>query len=413
MSKRESSENRAKDCWRALKRLGVWEESPWLPFWKRGRNGREREVARLRRVALGLLRARSGESAGWTAARALAWPGVLAAKAWLAARDPELPGFGGRWALGVWDLAAHNLRPKALRPLRATRPGDDGLTGLFVPDRENQALMVELIRGVADAEIGDKVCFDGFCRRHGLAHIALLAHGRGAVVEHAEAVWPEGDVFAKSAGLWGGQGAEALVFDGAGAWRDRLGRRLEREAPGEWAGSVYGEGRWLLQAMLRADSAWAAWSPGPVGTVRLTTVIVEPGGEPEVVAASMRLPRAGMVVDNFSAGALSAEIDAKTGRLGPALGHRGARRWHDVHPDTGGAITGAVVPDWPAYLALARAAHEAAPGLAAVGWDLTCRAGRPVLIEANPVFNIAPTVVLGETRWLEAMSRRFPAVKIS
>lgn len=384
---------------------------PWLPFWKRGRNEREREVARLRRVALALLRARDVEPAGWTAARALAWPGVLVAKAWLAARDPELAGFGGRLARGIWDLAAHNLRPRALRPLRATRPGDEALTGLFVPDRENQALMVELIRGVADAEIGDKVCFDGFCRRHGLAHIPLLAHGRGAVVEHVEAVWPEGDVFAKSAGLWGGQGAEALIFDGEGGWRDRLGRRLERENPGEWAGCVYGEDRWLLQAMLRADPAWAAWSPGPVGTVRLTTVIVERGGEPEVVAASMRLPRAGMVVDNFSAGALSAEIDAGTGRLGPALGHRGARRWHDVHPDTGGAITGAVVPDWAAYLALARAAHAAAPGLAAVGWDLTCRAGRPVLIEANPVFNIAPTVVLGETRWVEAMSRRFPAMK--
>lgn len=374
---------------------------PWFP----GRNERERAVRSLRRQALKLLRRGSDQGLGVWALRCLAWPVVLPIKAWKTAKDSEQAGIYRRFFRGCGDLAGRNIRPGALEPLRDVRRKFERTAALYVSDRENQALLIDLVDGVESATIGDKIVFAEFCRRHDLPSIGLLAYGRGRTVEKMSADWPTGDLFAKTSHLWGGQGAEALCRDSLeDGWRDQAGRLIRRDGIADWAEQTYGDQAWLVQPMYVVDPTWGAWSPGPLGTVRIVTVIVTPGDGPEIIAASMRLPRANMVVDNFSAGAFSAEIDWKTGTLGPALARSGAARWHDVHPDTGGGITGAVVPRWAESCALAIRAHAAAPDLAAVGWDISCHAGEPILLEANPVFNLAPTVVLGETRWVEAMT---------
>lgn len=390
------------------------QELSWLPPWPGPRDPRMRAVRSVRAAALRLVRtqARDAASAPILAFRSLVWPAVLPIKAWRSARDAGLPGFWPRFGQGCNDLALHNLRPDALRALRALRPGDMQVPRLYVADRENQAILIHLHRNAPNARLGDKIAFDTFCRQHRLAHIPILAHGVGPRLSAASTGWPAGSLFVKSANLWGGQGAEPLFHDPAAhAWRDRHGRAVTPATLASWAADTYGGHAWLLQPMLRVDPTWSDWSPGPLGTARIVTVIVRPGDAPEIVAASMRLPRTGMIVDNFSAGALSAEIDWRSGRLDTALGHGGARRWHDHHPDTGAPITGAIVPAWPAVCALACAAHAAAPDLVSVGWDISCHRGAPVLLEANPVFNLAPTVVLGETRWLDAILHRFSALQ--
>jgi hypothetical protein len=406
----DSSSSQPTGLLKAFKAIIDAQEFPWLPPWRRGQDKRERDVLHLRRIALRLIRQSTNLSRAKLALRSLAWPLLLPLKALQPALACTQPGLPRRFLRGAADLALHNIRADALGALRDTRPGNRHLARLYVPDRENQALLIHLNRDRAESAIGDKLAFVAFCRKHHIPHIPVLAHGQGATLLASPEEWPAADLFVKPTNLWGGQGAAVLEHVAAGEWRDAGGQLLHPHEFAAWAERHYGDAPWLIQPMLRVDPTWSDWSPGPLGTVRVVTVIVRPGESPELIAASMRLPRANMVVDNFSAGALSAEIDWRDGRLGPALGHGTFRRWHDRHPDTGAAITGARIPRWEEVCALACAAHAAAPGLVAVGWDITCRAGRPIVIEANPVFNLAPTVILGETRWLDAMQNRLASL---
>lgn len=399
----------AADFWQTIKVSIDAQEFAWLPPWPWFLSPRERQVRLCRRLALRLIR-RQHVAAPSLLLRCLAWPAVLPVKAWRSAREPELGRFWQRFWRGWRDLVLYNLRSEALRPVRSQRPDKMRLARLYVADRENQALLIALNETSPDARIGDKIAFAAFCAQHHLPHIPILSHGHGDKCLFSTD-WSETNLFVKASNRWCGLGAESLMHDPArGEWLDRKGRTVTPLTVAKWAGGVHGDEPWLIQPMLHVDPTWAAWSPGPLGTVRIVTVIVEPGGIPEIVAASMRLPRKNMVVDNFSAGALSAEIDWRTGELKPALSRTGNNRWHDVHPDTGGRITGAMVPRWNEMRALAVAAHAAAPRLTAIGWDLSCHGGKPILIEANPVFNIAPTVVLGETRWLEAILNRISSL---
>lgn len=323
------------------------------------------------------------------------------------ARDPELPGFWLRFTQGVVDLLLHNIRPEALRAIRARRAAGSWSPRLYVPDRENQAILIALTRFSSYAAIGDKIEFDQFCSTHYLPAIPVIAHSE--MQQSAGAIsWPRQDLFVKTANLWSGMGAEVLHYDQTtDHWLDHQQQRITADNLPDWLDTIRQGSRWLIQPVLKVDPAWAAWSPGPLGTVRVVTVIVTPETAPEIIAASMRLPRCGMTVDNFSAGALSAEIDWRTGQLDAALSRTGKQRWHDYHPDTGGRITGAVVPKWNEICDLALKAHAAAADLMAVGWDISFHDGKPILIEANPVFNLAPTVILGETRWVEAVRNRW------
>jgi hypothetical protein len=390
----------------SIKSLVDAQESPWLLPWHRGKTDRAIAVRAIRALALRLIRTQSGEKPIVYYVRALVWPLLLPVKAWRAAGGVSEPGFFLQFVRGCRDLLRYNLRPEAMRAIRDQHPDMQKLAALYLADRENQALLIHLNRTATSSPIGDKIHFDEFCASHRLPHIPIIARGLGGKFI-APASWPTISLFVKSANLWSGQGAEPLFYENKSAsWRDQRGRRVTPETMGKWMLDTHADQAWLIQPMFKVDPLWSAWSPGPLGTVRIVTVIVSPGTAPEIVAASMRLPRTGMLVDNFSAGSLSAEIDWRTGKLGAALGHDPAHRWHDHHPDTGGLINGATVPDWPKLCALATAAHAAAPDLTAIGWDLTCHGEAPVLVEANPVFNLAPTVVLGETRWLEALLHR-------
>lgn len=384
------------------------QEFAWLPPWHRGRNERERAVRRIRAAALRLIRAQQSDRnvARPSVIRSLAWPALLPVKAWQSARIPGRPGFGRRFLSGVLDLTRYNLRPGALRSLRELRPDDRRLGALYVADLENQALLQHLHRAAPNRVLGDKVLFADFCRRHGLSHVPLLAHGTGK--NHTRlADWPASDLFAKPANLYGGQGAEMLHYDPAqGSWTDSRGRVSGPDDLVGWAAATYGEQPWLIQPRLHVDPAWAGWSSRALVTVRITTVMVRPGDAPEVIISFLRVPRAGMVVDNLAAGGMPAEIDRVSGILGPATAKKGACSSYDHHPDGGAPITGVAVPGWAEMCRLACAAHAAVPDLTAVGWDVASHHGTPVLLEANPVFNLYPMAVLGETRWLEALLHR-------
>lgn len=397
--------------WHQFKASIDAQEFPKLLPWSIASSSREREVRDCRRIALKLIQQESATSTLTGTIRSFLWPFLLPIKAWHMARDPELPGFRSRFIQGSLDLLLYNIRPGALRAIRARRAAGSWSPRLYVPDRENQAILITLNRFSPHTVIGDKIAFSRFCCTENLPSIPVIAHSE--MPQSAERIsWPRQDLFVKTANLWSGMGVEVLHYDQAtDHWFDHQQQQIVASKLPDWLGANRQGSRWLIQPALRVDPAWAAWSPGPLGTVRVVTVVVTPESTPEIIAASMRLPRRGMTVDNFSAGALSAEIDWRTGQLDAALSLTGKQRWHDHHPDTGGLITGATVPGWSETCDLALKAHAAVPDLMAVGWDISFHDGRAILIEANPVFNLAPTVILGETRWVEAVRNRWQLLR--
>jgi hypothetical protein len=92
--------------------------------------------------------------------------------------------------------------------------------------------------------------------------------------------------------------------------------------------------------------------PDTTNTLRAVTFIDPDTHEPFMPRAVQRIGTArSFPVDNFAAGrgGLSALVDLSTGRLGPAalVGERYKVTWHDRHPETGAAVAGVEVPDWP------------------------------------------------------------------
>jgi Sugar-transfer associated ATP-grasp len=100
----------------------------------------------------------------------------------------------------------------------------------------------------------------------------------------------------------------------------------------------------------------------------------------------------GIVVDNFHAGGIAAQVDLDSGVVGRAtdLGLQRDTQWFDDHPTTGARIAGRRIPMWQDVLDVARRAHRAFGDQIIVGWDVAVLEVGPQLIEGNkgPDFDI-------------------------
>lgn len=81
-----------------------------------------------------------------------------------------------------------------------------------------------------------------------------------------------------------------------------------------------------------------------------------------------------------------AAVDIDSGKLGQLTGDvpETCTAWHDTHPITGAAVSGRMLPHWPAVCALARAAHHGFRDRTVVGWDIAITADGPLIVEGNP-----------------------------
>lgn len=223
-----------------------------------------------------------------------------------------------------------------------------------------------------DCALADKVRFYARCYEAGLPHpetVAVVASGR--LISAAD---PAGrELIAKPAD---GEGGDGLVLLGAVADRADLVARL----PARLAGS---RGAMVIQPRVGTHPGLRDLALGALPTVRVVTVLDE-AGAPEVVSATFRFasdPAAR--VDNMKAGGLIAAVDLARGTLGVAcLGYRSGD--HAVHPVTGAAIAGRILPDWTAVRALAVRAHAVAfADYVLIGWDIAMTPEGPLLVEGN------------------------------
>jgi hypothetical protein len=124
-----------------------------------------------------------------------------------------------------------------------------------------------------------------------------------------------------------------------------------------------------------------------VPTVRAVTGI-DADGTVRLLRASVRLPMAGSVVDNVTAGGMVAAINLATGQLEGGVVWRpdGMVQYANVHPSSAAIVPGFQLPTWDAVTCLAQQAHRAAPTLPLVGWDVALTSEGPLLLEANFAF---------------------------
>ena len=120
-----------------------------------------------------------------------------------------------------------------------------------------------------------------------------------------------------------------------------------------------------------------------LATVRIVTLMRSDG--PIVWRACEKLPAGENVADNYwRVGNLLVELDVVTGRRGRATSGVGfSLQEHERHPDSGGAVTGTMVPNWTATRELALEAARAFKDTALIGWDIAPVEGGALVVEGN------------------------------
>lgn len=197
------------------------------------------------------------------------------------------------------------------------------------------------------------------------------------------AALPHVDLFAKPADFWSGYGARRWLAAVPDRWTGQDGRVVTALDIVDALVEQSRERPIVLQRCLRPHPSMTFLTPTAVSTIRIVTYQDE-AGEARILRATIRLPVAGMIVDNMSSGGTIAAVDLESGRLGAgvAWGTEGLLERSPVLPGTGVRIEGAPVALWPEAARIALAAQRAA-GLPFMGWDLALCEGGPILLEAN------------------------------
>ena len=130
----------------------------------------------------------------------------------------------------------------------------------------------------------------------------------------------------------------------------------------EEAGKVFNElvgyGEWIVEELIKQDSAISAFNSSSVNTVRFPSF--KHNGTVKCVFPCMRFGRAGSIVDNSTLGGVTVAIDDKTGELFPYARDENGDV-HLVHPDSKVPFRGFRVPQWDSLLELVKKAHLALP----------------------------------------------------
>lgn len=127
--------------------------------------------------------------------------------------------------------------------------------------------------------------------------------------------------------------------------------------------------------------------PDATNTIRVITMWDNENGEAFSPAVVHRIgTERSAPVDNFDRTGIAAKIDPETGELGTGiqLAADGSVREHDVHPDTGSAISGRTVPGWQSIFEGVLEIAAAFSYVPYVGWDVVVTGpGEFALLEAN------------------------------
>lgn len=137
----------------------------------------------------------------------------------------------------------------------------------------------------------------------------------------------------------------------------------------------------IIEELLKGNEEIQGFHPQSLNTMRVFTV--SKGGRCELVASELRIGMGNSVVDNVSAGGIFAPIDLASGTI-IRDGCDTAGNQYKVHPDTGKAFKGFVIPHWDKVVAACKTMTTIVPEMVFAGWDVcVLQNGEVELIELN------------------------------
>ena len=142
----------------------------------------------------------------------------------------------------------------------------------------------------------------------------------------------------------------------------------------------------VIEELIEQGAEMAVILPQSVNTLRIPTAVIKgENGESEVrlFNPTLRVGQHESVIDNFSAGGISALIDPETGVIFTD-GEDKKCHYYETHPDTGVRFKGFQIPHWEEVLSMVKQAAMMVPGNHYCGWDLAYTARRGwCMVEAN------------------------------
>jgi hypothetical protein len=257
---------------------------------------------------------------------------------------------------------------------------------------ETKAALYDFLRAKLSAPevyepLSDKALFATHCEAGGVRAVRSLGTVIDGTIRQADGSdgLPCQHMFFKPIRGAGGHGAERWMLQDDGSYQGGDGAVMSATDLHAHAVELSRQEPYVIRELLTQHRDIADLSAGALCTARVVSVLDE-NGQPEVTNAVLRMASdASAVVDNFHAGGIAAEIDLGNGKLTRAtsMGLTGHTSWYDVHPATGGVVTGRQLPFWSEILQLTRSAHELFPGYPAIGWDVAILDDGPCLVEGN------------------------------
>ncbi|MFR0796827.1 MAG: sugar-transfer associated ATP-grasp domain-containing protein [Oscillospiraceae bacterium] len=144
----------------------------------------------------------------------------------------------------------------------------------------------------------------------------------------------------------------------------------------EAAHAAYSAHGAILEQIIEQGEALSRIHPQSVNTLRIPTVVLA-DGEVRLFHPTLRVGRGDGIIDNFSAGGISALIDPETGCICSDGADKKGRRYA-AHPDTGVRFNGYRLPEWDKAVAMVTTAAHMVPGNHYCGWDLASQHTRLV-----------------------------------
>lgn len=303
----------------------------------------------------------------------------------------------------LWFGLCHALPPVSYYTYELYRPERHAWTDAYLHQYEVNALLPYLNQAYVHPAIDDKAAFAQLCVQNQLPTPVILGHCAEGVCHWQAAVGD--DLFIKPRVGARGEGTMRWRRVATNQYQDNTGCLQPWVAVVEALATASRQQAYLVQPCLDNHTAIAPLSPEALATVRLVTGR-PPAGTPEAVAATFKMAWHPDIINTHG---LNSPIALETGRLGRAYSYDPICPGYDVHPVTGALITGLLLPDWAATLALAQRAHHLFPGYVFLGWDVALTPAGPLLLEGNHSWDVVTVQKpqgspLGQSRFAEICS---------
>ena len=182
----------------------------------------------------------------------------------------------------------------------------------------------------------------------------------------------------------------------------------------EAAHAAYSAHGAILEQIIEQGEALSRIHPQSVNTLRIPTVVLA-DGEVRLFHPTLRVGRGDGIIDNFSAGGISALIDPETGCICSDGADKKGRRYA-AHPDTGVRFNGYRLPEWDKAVAMVTTAAHMVPGNHYCGWDLAYSTHGWCMVEANCTAQMGGMQIITQTgrrqNWKRS-SRRCDATAVN